>query len=152
MTPKKKTTGPVWVRRRLIDGKVYNVLPNGRTGKAVKPYYDPIKANSPAAYEPDEDTPIMTMRELKQFKRVNPLAGPLAKTTARVKARKKAADDVAALRKGLRMSQAVFAEVFKLSVATVRDWESRRRKPDGPARVLLQVIARDPEAVKRALG
>lgn len=148
MTMKKKSTKIRWVRSRLIDGKLYRVLEDGRTGKEIKPRYDPIKANSPAAYAPDDDVPLLTMRELKQFKRVNP--APASTKAAAARQRNKP-QDVAALRKTLRMSQAVFAEVFKLSVATVRDWESRRRKPDGPARVLLQVIAREPEAVKRAL-
>lgn len=151
MTMKKKSTEPRWVRFREVNGKLYQVLSDGSLGRESKPRYDPIKANSPAAYEPDDDVPLLTMRELKQFKRVNPPA-PATKAAAHKARQKNKPQDVAALRKTLRMSQAVFAEVFKLSVATVRDWESRRRKPDGPARVLLQVIAREPEAVKRALA
>ena len=33
-----------------------------------------------------------------------------------------------------------------------RDWEQGRCEPDQPARAYLTVIARDPEAVQRALG
>lgn len=58
--------------------------------------------------------------------------------------------DVKAIRTRLRMSQAAFAAEFGLSPATVRDWEQGRRKPDGPARTLLRVIASEPDAVRRA--
>ena len=34
-----------------------------------------------------------------------------------------------------------------ISVKTLRNWEQGRRKPEGPARVLLQVAAKHPEAV-----
>ena len=60
--------------------------------------------------------------------------------------------DVAAIRKKLRLSQKDFAENFGLPVGTVRDWEQARRSPDRAALVLLQVIANDPDAVRRALA
>jgi len=60
--------------------------------------------------------------------------------------------DVRALRERLGLSQEAFAERFHLSLRTVQDWEQRRRVPEGPARVLLQVIERDPKAVERALA
>ena len=59
--------------------------------------------------------------------------------------------DVGAIRKGLGLSQTGFAAKFGLAVATVRDWEKGRRKPDRTARTLLKVIARKPEAVIGAL-
>lgn len=61
-------------------------------------------------------------------------------------------EDVRALRLQLGMSQAAFAARFGFSVATVRQYESRRRIPVGPVRTLLRVIAREPDAVTRALG
>ena len=60
--------------------------------------------------------------------------------------------DVRGLRERLGLSQEAFAERFHLSLRTIQDWEQRRRVPEGPARVLLQVIERDPEAVERALA
>lgn len=60
--------------------------------------------------------------------------------------------DVRAARRRLGMSQDRFARSFGVSAATVRNWEQGRRRPEGPARVLLAVIDREPEAVKRALG
>lgn len=59
--------------------------------------------------------------------------------------------DVAAIRKGLGLSQEKFAERFGLSKGTVRDWEQKRRTPDMPAQRLLAVIAYAPETVERAL-
>jgi putative transcriptional regulator len=144
----KNNTGPRWSRVRLIGDKTHEILSNGRLGREVKPRVNLAKLNSPAASEPDEDIPLLTMRDFKQFHRAYPPATSPSKTK-RIQQR---SADVAALRKSLHMSQAVFAEIFQLSVATIRDWESRRRKPDGPARVLLKVIARDPEAVRRALA
>lgn len=59
--------------------------------------------------------------------------------------------DVRLLRERLGLSQEAFAERFHLSLRTVQEWEQQRRVPVGPARVLLRVIERDPEAVDRAL-
>jgi|tagenome__1003787_1003787.scaffolds.fasta_scaffold18258826_1 putative transcriptional regulator len=59
--------------------------------------------------------------------------------------------DVAKIRKRLNMSQNKFAARFGISPATLKDWEHNRRKPEGPARVLLMVIDKEPEAVSRAL-
>ena len=53
---------------------------------------------------------------------------------------------------GLGLSQTEFAAWFGLSPGTLRNWEQGRRVPEGPARVLLRVIERDPEAVRRAIG
>jgi putative transcriptional regulator len=60
--------------------------------------------------------------------------------------------DVRKIRARLKLSQAEFAARFGLPAATVRDWEQNRRKPEGAARVLLQVIKKEPEAVSRALA
>ena len=59
--------------------------------------------------------------------------------------------DVASLRKRLGLSQDKFAAIFGISAKTVRNWEQGVRHPEGPARVLLQVIDVETEAVMRAL-
>jgi putative transcriptional regulator len=59
--------------------------------------------------------------------------------------------DVAALRNALGLSQAAFARRFGLDVTAIHAWEQGRRRPERAARVLLAVIAREPEAVRRAL-
>jgi putative transcriptional regulator len=61
-------------------------------------------------------------------------------------------EDVRALRTRLGLSQEAFAARFGFSVATIRQYESRRRIPAGPVRTLLRVIAREPDAVTRALA
>ena len=60
--------------------------------------------------------------------------------------------DVARLRKSLGLSQRRFAQRFGLDVTAVHAWEQGRRHPDRAARILLAVIAREPEAVRRALA
>ena len=60
--------------------------------------------------------------------------------------------DVAAIRKRLRLSQVQFARRYKLSVATVRDWEQKRRRPDRIAENLLRVIECAPKVVADALS
>jgi putative transcriptional regulator len=59
--------------------------------------------------------------------------------------------DVRAIRSRLGLSQAAFAGRFGIPQGTLRDWEQGRRRPEGPARVLLLVIKEEPEAVSRAL-
>src|SRR5262245_6106493 len=56
-----------------------------------------------------------------------------------------------AIRKKMKLSQEEFATRFGIPTATLRDWEQGRRKPEGPARALLMVIKKEPEAVERAL-
>jgi putative transcriptional regulator len=59
--------------------------------------------------------------------------------------------DVRAVRRKLRLSQSQFAARFGFQPATLKNWEQGRTRPDGPARVLLAVIAHHPEAVEDAL-
>jgi hypothetical protein len=60
--------------------------------------------------------------------------------------------DVRAIRRKTGLSQARFAARFGFTADAVRNWEQGRRRPEGPARVLLKVIEREPEAVLRALA
>lgn len=59
--------------------------------------------------------------------------------------------DVRAIREKLGLSQTDFAARFGFTPSSVRQWEQGRRQPQGPARILLTVIAREPRAVARAL-
>lgn len=59
--------------------------------------------------------------------------------------------DVREVRRKLGLSQAAFAAKFGFQPATLRNWEQGRTRPDGPARVLLAVIAQHPEAVEDSL-
>lgn len=59
--------------------------------------------------------------------------------------------DVKDIRKNIGMSQDKFAMAFGISVATLRHWERGDRSPRGPALALLNAIAREPDAVIKAL-
>jgi putative transcriptional regulator len=59
--------------------------------------------------------------------------------------------DVKLLRHNLHLSQSEFAERYGFPVATVRNWEQGRRKPEGAARLLLKLIASKPGWVDRVL-
>lgn len=59
--------------------------------------------------------------------------------------------DVQAIRARTGLSQAEFARSIGVKKATVLNWEQRRRSPDGPARVLLALIDKDPQIVQRTL-
>jgi len=59
--------------------------------------------------------------------------------------------DVAGVRGRLGLTQEQFAARFGFSVATLRHWERGDRTPRGAALVLLNVIARAPSAVMKAL-
>ncbi|MFC2172874.1 NadS family protein [Acidobacteriota bacterium] len=61
-------------------------------------------------------------------------------------------EDIKAIRTKLGKSQAEFALMIGVSVATLRNWEQGRRSPEGPARALLKVAANNPEAVEEALS
>jgi putative transcriptional regulator len=62
------------------------------------------------------------------------------------------APEIRAIRRKLRLSQAQFAKRFGFSVRTIQEWEQGRALPDGPARILLRVIARSPKTVAGAVA
>ena len=66
-------------------------------------------------------------------------------------ARARRVPDVRAVRRSLKLTQEEFAERFGLPLGTVRDWEQGAHRPDRAAQVLLRVIAKNPDAVIRAL-
>lgn len=59
--------------------------------------------------------------------------------------------DVKAVRAQVGMSQSEFASAFGISVSTLRHWERGDRTPHGPALVLLNVVAKEPKVVLKAL-
>jgi putative transcriptional regulator len=60
--------------------------------------------------------------------------------------------DVSELRAEYGLSQEKFAALLGISVRTLQNWEQGRRAPQGPARVLLRVPARHPEAILEAVS
>ena len=83
-----------------------------------------------AAAESDPDNPPLTDEELERVR--------LARWVQAVRAR-------------TGMSQPRFAEVYRINVGRLRDLEQGRTQPDSAMRAYLTVIAREPEAVERAL-
>lgn len=70
-----------------------------------------------------------------------------AKTGARIHVPKQV--DVAAMRKKLGMTQKDFCATFAIPERTLKSWERGERTPEGPARVLLTMISREPHTVLR---
>jgi putative transcriptional regulator len=62
------------------------------------------------------------------------------------------APDVPAIRARTGMTQAEFAREIGVRKGTLVNWEQGRRMPEGPARVLLALIAKEPGIVRRVLG
>ena len=59
--------------------------------------------------------------------------------------------DVKAVRERTGLTQEEFAATFAIGLGALRHWERGDRKPRGTALVLLNVIAKDPRAVLRAV-
>lgn len=58
--------------------------------------------------------------------------------------------DIARLRARLKLSQTKFATLLGVSADTLLLWEEGRRTPEGPAKVLLRIVAANPEALLSA--
>ena len=128
------------VRARLRnDGTVVEIMPDGRE-VPIESKTDWARVDAMtdediarAVAEDADAAPLLTDEQLAEAKTVRPV-------------------DIAATRRRLGLSQTEFAAWFGISPGTLRNWEQGRRVPEGPARVLLRVIEREPEAVRRALG
>ncbi len=59
--------------------------------------------------------------------------------------------DVKSIRERTGLTQVQFAATFAISLGALRHWERGDRKPRGTALVLLNVIAKEPQAVLRAV-
>jgi putative transcriptional regulator len=49
------------------------------------------------------------------------------------------------------MTQQEFSSLLGISVGTLRNWEQGRRKPQGPAKVLLKIAEKRPKAILESL-
>lgn len=54
--------------------------------------------------------------------------------------------NIVAIRQELHLSQSIFAAYMGISLRTLQEWEQGRRKPSGPATVLLRIAQKHPEA------
>lgn len=59
--------------------------------------------------------------------------------------------DVAAIRATTGLSQSAFARSIGVAKGTLLNWEHGRRRPTGPAQVLLAMIAKKPSLVSELL-
>jgi putative transcriptional regulator len=84
-----------------------------------------------AAAARDRDTNPLTPEDFKRMKRT---------------------PQVRIIRRALGLTQEEFAQRFHIPLGTLRDWEQGAATPDQSARAYLTVIARDPEAVRKALA
>ena len=60
--------------------------------------------------------------------------------------------DAAAIRHKAGLSQAAFARRIGVPLGTIKNWEQGRRSPQGPTRVLLALLDRNPRIVEDTLG
>jgi putative transcriptional regulator len=67
-------------------------------------------------------------------------------------ARAEAAAHIRGLRARTGLSEAAFARRLNVSVETLRNWEQGKRLPQGPARALLRIIDKAPDAAMAALA
>ena len=102
----------------------------GRTDKALEPLRAMTDDEVMAAALSDPDAQPLTPDDFKRMKRV-----------ARAKI----------IRQALGLTQEEFAARFRIPLGTLRDWEQKRKRPEGPPRVLLMVMEREPDAVQRAI-
>jgi putative transcriptional regulator len=113
------------------DGRIVEMAERGQERPfPVRPLRSMTPAEVEAAAAADRDARPMTADEMRKARRV-----PRVKT----------------LRRALALTQEEFARRYHIPLGTLRDWEQGRSEPDQPARAYLHVIARDPEAVRRAL-
>ena len=117
------------------DGKMRQLNSSGKAARIVRGRVDVRRLEEPGAFESDADVPRLTKRELREMKPV----------------RVKTSPDLTRLRQKLRLSQAAFAQLFAIPLATLKDWEQGRRSPDAPSRAYLRVIEKNPNAVRMAL-
>jgi putative transcriptional regulator len=55
------------------------------------------------------------------------------------------------LRERIGLTQTDFSQMIGVSIRTLQNWEQGRREPEGPAKALLRVVERNPQAVLSAL-
>jgi len=59
--------------------------------------------------------------------------------------------DVKAIRETTGLNQEEFASNFGLSLASLRNWETKHRQPDSATKAYLAVIATNPNAAREAI-
>jgi putative transcriptional regulator len=91
----------------------------------------------------------MTPEQIEAAARADPDAQPFSAADL---ARMKHTPRAKLIRRALGITQEEFAARFRIPLGTLRDWEQGAKEPDQAARAYLTVIARDPDAVRKALA
>ncbi|OGT44428.1 MAG: transcriptional regulator [Gammaproteobacteria bacterium RIFCSPHIGHO2_12_FULL_37_34] len=55
--------------------------------------------------------------------------------------------DVRGIRENLKLSRQQFSDYFGFSIRTVQHWEQGNRRPQGPAKILLLLLQREPNTI-----
>lgn len=61
------------------------------------------------------------------------------------------APDAKAVREQIGLSQSEFAQLMRVSVKTLQNWEQHRRHPTGPAAALLKIVSTAPDVALKSL-
>ncbi len=85
------------------------------------------------------------VQSLKEAKAISRGEMPAAKRT------QVAPPDVKAVREQIGLSQGEFAQLMRVSIKTLQNWEQHRRNPTGPAAALLKIVTTAPDVVLKAL-
>lgn len=122
------------MKEKRIIIKNLNKLPPGKTNWSVVRKMTEEEITKAAKSDPD--TPLSTLKQLHEFKRVHP--------PKKVNVKK--------IRERLHLTQAEFSAYFGVSERTLQQWEQHRSEPNTLARNFLRVIECNPEAVQQALS
>lgn len=101
----------------------------------------------------DDLLPVMSDPEIAAAVADDPDAAPIRTEAelAMLRDREDARDTfgVARLRRRLGLAQVQFANRYRIPLSTLREWERGVREPDAASKLLLAVIAEDPDLVAR---
>jgi putative transcriptional regulator len=122
--------------RRLKDGRIAEVLPDGGT----RPF---LNGTDWAAVD------AMTDEEIHAAALSDPDAQPL---DGEQLARMKPFSRVKRLRINLRLTQEQFAKRYGIPLSTLRDWEQYRTEPDRAAQSYIEAIEACPDVIAEALS
>src|SRR2546423_152428 len=115
-------------------------LPEERTGRPHRPAaagVEPPGSRGVRMRKQDFENLVESVRQAGRIRRGEATASRVTEF---------APVNVKAVRRRLRKSQSEFARMIGVSVATLRNWEQGRRRPEGPARALLRGAAANTDA------
>ncbi len=59
---------------------------------------------------------------------------------------------IQSIRKQMKLSQNVFAELLNVSSSSIKQWEQGKRRPSGSTKVLLELLEKSPHLLDYRLG